>query len=238
MTNEWKIFQLIDSALPTGAFSHSFGLETAFQEGEITSPETLYEWAYHYITGSLAPTEGIATFITYQTVQNRWNEEELSKSIQSDLQRLDKKLTISKMPSESREGGIKLGKRYLKIVNTLYPSAGLSQYADWIKEKRCYGNSSIVHGWISAYLEVSSSTAVFTYLYSNINNLLQSALRLTAVGQTDIQVILQKLHPLLIKEAEKIHNRSYTEDDLYSYAIIQEIQGMRHEMLYSRLFMS
>jgi urease accessory protein len=65
-----------------------------------------------------------------------------------------------------------------------------------------------------------------------------SALRLTVVGQTDIQMILQKLYPLMIEEAEKINEASPREDDLYNYAVIHEIEAMRHESLYSRLFMS
>ena len=61
------------------------------------------------------------------------------------LQRLDQKLTLSKMSSESRNGGIKIGKRYLNIVNTLYPQSGLQQYAHWIDQQLMFGNASIVH---------------------------------------------------------------------------------------------
>ena len=79
---------------------------------------------------------------------------------------------------------------------------------------------------------------MFTHLYVSVNNLLQSAIRLTVIGQTGAQMILQKLYPFLVEEAEKIIHSCPDEDDLFSYSIIQEIEAMRHETLYSRLFMS
>ena len=33
--NQWLTWQIVDSAFPTGAFAHSFGLEAAWQHGEI-----------------------------------------------------------------------------------------------------------------------------------------------------------------------------------------------------------
>jgi urease accessory protein len=238
MDNAFFLFQLVDSAFPTGAFSHSFGLETAFQEKKIDKPIELYNWLKSYVSGSLAPTEGVGVYLTYQAMQKELLHQEWSEDTEKYIQRLDRKLTVSKMSSESRNGGIKIGKRYLTIVQSLYPQSGLQQYVRLIDSKLCYGNAAIVHGWITAYLEVQAELSVFTHLYVSVNNLLQSALRLTVISQTGAQMILQKMYPFLVEEAEKIIQSCPDEDDLFSYSIIQEIQAMRHETLYSRLFMS
>ncbi|WP_028392392.1 urease accessory protein UreF [Bacillus cihuensis] len=238
MENGFFLFQLVDSAFPTGAFSHSFGLETAFQEKKIDKPIELYSWLKSYVSGSLAPTEGVVVYLIYQAIQKEILNQGKSAYTEKYIQRLDRKLTVSKMSSESRNGGIKIGKRYLTIVQTLYPQSGLKQYARWIDSQLCYGNAAIVHGWITAYLEVQAELSVFTHLYVSVNNLLQSSIRLTVIGQTGAQMILQKLYPFLVEEAEKIIQSSPDEDDLFNNSIIQEIEAMRHETLYSRLFMS
>lgn len=238
MKNNLALFQLVDSAFPTGAFSHSFGLETAFKENKLSGPQELHKWLQDYIRGSLVPTEGIAVYVSYQAIEKESTLQELPETVQEDLQRLDRKLTFCKKASESREGTIKIGKRYLKIVHALYPEAGLDQYAKWIDEGLSFGNPAIVHGWISAYLEAPCDQAIFTHLYTNVKNLLQAALRMAAVGQTDVQLILQELHPLMMQEAEQIVLSSPGEENFCNYAVIQETEAMRHENLYSRLFMS
>jgi urease accessory protein len=60
------------------------------------------------------------------------------------------------------------------------------------------------------------------YLYASINNLLQSALRLTADGSRPdrVQMILQRLYPVMMEKAEGIREASPTEDDLYTFAVI------------------
>ncbi len=39
--SEWLTWQVVDSAFPTGLFAHSWGLESAWQHGEVDSPQAL-----------------------------------------------------------------------------------------------------------------------------------------------------------------------------------------------------
>ena len=41
MTANWLTWQLVDSAFPTGLFAHSWGMESAWQLGEIPDADAL-----------------------------------------------------------------------------------------------------------------------------------------------------------------------------------------------------
>ena len=89
MEKTFLLFQLVDSAFPTGAFSHSFGLETSFQENKISEPIELYNWLKTYVSGSLAPTEGVAVYLIYQAKIKEFLHQEKTKDIENYIQRLD-----------------------------------------------------------------------------------------------------------------------------------------------------
>ena len=210
-----------------------------FKKKKSTGPFELYEWVKSYVSGSLAPTEGVAVYLTYQAIQKELKNQELSKHAQKYLQRLDQKLTLSKMSSESREGGIKIGKRYLKIDQYLISAIRASTLCSaGLINNLCYGNSSIVHGWITAYLEVQADFSVFTHLYVSVNNLLQSAITADCCWSNGCTNDFAKTLSLYGRRSRENYSFLSNEDDLFSYSIIQEIEAMRHETLYSRLFMS
>lgn len=232
------LLQLIDSASPTGAFSHSFGMEAAFQEGKIQTSQDLFDWARTFLKGSLTTTEGYAVWISHQLVEKRMTGSISSEEFKKEILELDHRLFLIKLPKESREGSSKIGKKFLKTARQLYPSSDLDHYDKWIRKDVCYGNASIVHGWISCYLEIPVEVAIFTYLYASINNQLQTALRLAITGQSDIQRILKEMYSDLNDETERIIQASPGVIDMYSHALTQEVESIRHETLYSRLFMS
>lgn len=227
------LMQLADSAFPTGAFSHSFGLETAVQEKRIHRPSDLYGWLLDYLSGSLAPMEGTAAYWAYRYVKECDASDRRDKLIP-----LDKRLALSRLSFEARAGGIKIGKRYLRTIRELYPGAELAAYEQWIQAGQCYGNSSIVHGWIGAYLQQPVYDVVLTHLYAGINGLLQNALRVMGLGQTNAQKILLQLLPAIKREARRIEDQPLFPEDMHASSPLREIEEMRHETLYSRLFMS
>ena len=50
-----RLFQFCDSQFPTGAFSHSFGLETYIQRETVYDTETFIKWLHLFINEQLTP---------------------------------------------------------------------------------------------------------------------------------------------------------------------------------------
>ena len=48
-----RLFQFCDSQFPTGAFSHSFGLETYIQREAVHDTETFIKWLHLFINAQL-----------------------------------------------------------------------------------------------------------------------------------------------------------------------------------------
>ena len=231
-----SLLQLIDSAFPTGAFVHSFGLETAIQEGRVRSAGELFAWLASYIRGSLTPFDAVGVYFAHRYALE-------AAAVGADweggpLIDLDRRLTVARLARESREGSIKIAKRCLHMALELHPDCGLDGYAGWIRAGTCFGSVPLIHGWMSAYLGQTARMAMLTHLYAAVNSLLQVALRAMAIGQTEGHKVMRTLLPLLVSETERVLGCPPDPQNMSCDAFVQEIAAMRHETLYSRLFMS
>jgi len=219
--------QLLDSALPIGGFSHSFGLETFVQQNKVTSIQQLEQYITSQIHGSLVRLEGLAVKGVYLAVA------------EDDLWRVclfDKIVHVGRTPRESREGLQKMGKRLIKLGHTLYPEAELQKLEQAISQQGGYGTLPIVHAWVSYKLGVPLDDAVKGYLYTSLTTMVNSALRLMSLGQTEGQLLIRRMLAIIDQQWDIV--RDMPAEQLHTFTPAHDIRAMQHETLYSRLFMS
>ena len=60
-----RLFQFCDSQFPTGAFSHSFGLETYIQHEAVHDDLTFVQWLKLFLNEQLTYSDGLAMKIVY-----------------------------------------------------------------------------------------------------------------------------------------------------------------------------
>lgn len=225
--NILSLFQLCDSNLPTGAFSHSFGLETYIQENLVTDQKTFYKWLQVYVHEQLIYTDGLSCRLVYKALQN----EEIQK-----IWELDRKLTVQNLPRETREGTQMIGDRMLKLATTLFDLSSLKQYREQISQKQAYGHPSIVFTMVAFGLGITKPNAILYYLYSTVSSLVQNAVRAIPLGQTAGQQIIHDVQSELTAAAEKVLELS--EEDFGVVSPGLELSQMKHERVNIRIFMS
>ena len=225
--NMLALFQLCDSNFPTGAFSHSYGLESYIQEDQVHDQATFLKWLHAYVHEQLIYSDGLASRLVYEA---------LEKDDWQKVWKLDRMLMVQNLPRETREGTQRMGERMLNLVESLYDIPILSTYRERITKKQSFGHSAIVFTIVGHYLEVPKSTTTMYYLYSTVSSLVQNAVRAIPLGQTAGQKTIQEFQGAITKATEKI--QGLHEDDFGIVSPGLELSQMNHERVNIRIFMS
>lgn len=223
----FHILQICDSNFPSGAFSHSFGLETYIQEGIITDKNTFVFALKQFLNSQFVYTDGLACKMVYDAINNGQFDK---------IWKIDKELFALASAKETREGNKRIGRQLTKVINQLFDIELLNQYETMIKNKQQHGHNSIVFAILCNELNISLSTTLNVYLFATTNSLIQNGVRGIPLGQTDGQKILQELQPFFENLVDNIMNLS--EEQFGAIAPGLEIAQMMHEQLTVRLFMS
>lgn len=226
-----KLMLLSDTALPTGGFSHSYGLETFIEQGE----SDLQGLLGTYIREELGKVDCPACALAYQMA---------SAGDLSGLLDLDQTVNAMRIPREWREAGSNTGKRLVcvgKNFNSWRLTREKSQiwepYCEMVESGRTPGQYAVVAGAVYQLLNLPLTDGVLAYAVSALKNMVAVAVRLVPLGQTEGLKIQELLLPELITMVEgAVMIRSA--EDLGGFAPGFELAGIRHERLYTRLFIS
>ncbi|MCZ6680795.1 MAG: urease accessory protein UreF [Candidatus Poribacteria bacterium] len=221
------LLQLVDSFFPTGAFAHSFGLETYVQHGLITNGATLEEFLRASLHHSIRNVDAPAVALAYRAAQIHRIEQ---------IAELDARLTALKLPREAREGSIKIGKQFLRNVRRLFTDEMLEAYSAQIQSGVCAGHHSIAYGLATAAASTDLPLALQGYLHSYVAGQVSAAVRLIPLGATEGQQIIQAIRQTLLEICAFALDAQM--EDLGSFTPGLDIRSMQHERLYSRLFIS
>ncbi|WP_077325483.1 urease accessory protein UreF [Virgibacillus siamensis] len=225
--NVLSLFQLCDSNFPTGAFSHSFGLESYIQSDKVCDQTTFSDWLEVYLMEQLVYADGLAARIVYDAL----DDESLDT-----IWKMDRLLTVQNIARETREGTQQMGKHMAKIAESIYGAPMLSLYKDRVRQKKAFGHSAIVFTMAGHHLNVPKQTTILYYLYSTIVNLVQNAVRAIPLGQTAGQKIIYSFRPKLQAAVNKIEQLDEMDFGAISPGI--ELSQMQHERVNVRIFMS
>jgi urease accessory protein len=221
------LLQVANASFPIGSFSHSYGLETLIQAGQITDARRLTDVAHLWLRYSLAPSEGGAVALAFRATQ---------ENDFTTLAALDEVLTALKLTRETREASIKIGAAFLRTVSSTFGWERTIRYRRATIAGYCVGHYATAFGVAAADAEISATEALLAFLQSSLYGFVTVAARIIPLGQLDAQRVLTLSWPRIVDCATVALGLDPA--DLGVPAAFLDIASMRHERLYSRLCMS
>ena len=235
--------QLCDSALPTGAFSHSFGLETYICEGVVDGEASFVSWLRALVSTQLTFSEGLGLRLAFEAVAaDDWEA----------IAHLDALLVAQAVPLQVRRAGVTMGRRMLTIARLALEGTDggrlLSRYAALIDtgdtgnaggtkgSGGCRSHPAIVLAIASYVLTAPPAAVTAAYLHSSVISLTQNAVRAIPLGQDAGQRAIASVRGDVRAAVRRIGGLDET--DLGAAAPGIEISQMRHERQRARMFMS
>ena len=213
------LWQLIDSAFPSGGFAHSWGLESAYQAGEVASDAALRQ----FLRDSLWQTGHAVLPATTTTYREPDRFEEIDALC-------DAFLTNSVANRASRQQGRAL----LSACARIWPSDATAALD--ARAKRRHGHYAAAAGVALRTLDVPLNEAQQWVLFSAARGLIAAAVRLGIVGPFRAQQLQHECGDDLrdvLTACAALEVGSLTQT-----APVMDLLQSAHDRLYSRLFQS
>jgi urease accessory protein len=215
----WLVWQIADSAFPTGGFAHSGGLEAAWQQGEISSLEDLAG----FIRIHLAQTGRAAL----PFVNEIYHESQ-------PFAELDRFCDVFLSNHVVNRGSRAQGQAFLLAATHSFELIALAGFRANVLKANLPGHFATVFGAVLHLLEISHALCLRLFLFVNLRGLLASAVRLGIAGP----MAAQSIQARLALDAEEVAQRNAgmrLADAAHISPLLDILHG-GHDRLYSRLF--
>ncbi|MCL1993340.1 MAG: urease accessory protein UreF [Spirochaetes bacterium] len=223
------LLQVNDASFPIGGYTHSLGLETYIQQGNVTDAASAKIYIQHNLKVSFLYTELLPASIAYDAAV----AEDLNA-----LAELENLLYASKSPKELREASLKLGSRFAKTSLRVAQSAapGGDIITRYMSQAAGRVSHAVAYAVFSAACNIEKENALAAYLYAQSAAMVTVCVKTVPLSQTDGQIILSGLHGLFAELLVEL--KGLSKDDLCRNTPGMDIASMQHERLYSRLYIS
>lgn len=226
LTELW-LLQLADSALPIGAFAHSFGVEMLVSAG-LVQVFDLERFLQAWLEEA-----GVAEGVFCRTAWRLAGERRFPAK---EWLELNDCLSALKPARESRHASAALGSNFLKAVLAVCNLRSLQQAEEESRRASRAVHHSCAFGLVGGALRLAEDRAVRAYLHQCVAGLISASQRLMPLGQTRAQRILWDSKPRLIEAARS--SAEFSLDDACCFLPMLDWGAMEHPELSTRLFIS
>lgn len=219
-----RLLHLVDSAIPTGAFAYSYGLESSSTLGLVRTPAGLRNYLYAYLQ------QASSQELPFLNSSFRLAQAELGEEFRAVAEDYDAQLLV---PGLHKASAVQ-GRNWLKLLASFYPDAPLAAIGQWFADQGIAPHFTLVFalGLQRAGFALPELRAMLLHML--LRDQLSAAIRLGLLGplaghqlQHDFYVVFDHL---LAAQAGKEYGEATRS------AFMLEAAQLLHEGLYSKLF--
>ena len=221
----YRLMTWLSPAYPVGAFSYSHGLEYAVEERLVRDRESLIRWLTTAVEAGTGHIGGALLAEAWRAAaeNNAGGLEEVAT-----LAAAWRNTSEIALESEAQ------GAAFLSVTRAAWPHALL----DGLVPERRGGPIAlaVAVGATCACHGIALVPALIAFLHGIASNLVSAGIRLIPLGQSDGQLAMAALEPVIQRSAR--HCAQISLDEVGSAAPMLDWCSMRHELQYTRLFRS
>ena len=214
---DFLLWQLADSAFPTGGFAHSGGLEAAWHHGELRNLKDLES----FLEASLLQVGH--GYLPFMTATHR------DPATLIELDGVCDRFILNHVANRASRAQ---GRSYLASVRRIF---GLPDFCTAGHEPP-FHHLAPIFGFVTRSLDISFDSACNLFLFQHLRSLIAGAVRLGIVGPLEGQTLQHSMASRIKELLARCRNLSISQITQVS-PLLDLWQGT-HDALYSRLFQS
>ena len=220
----YRLLAWLSPSYPVGAFSYSHGIEFAVEEGMVTDRDTLVDWIATVLTLGTGRADGV--FMREAIIRT-------SDGDKAGVAEIAELAAAFQGTAELANESLSQGNAFLRATRDAWPADLLEDAAGWIDGPCAY---PVAVGIACAAHRIPLKGAILAYLHGFAANLVSAGVRLIPLGQTDGQLALRGLEPVVCNARDAALSTPL--DELGTATPMVEWTSMQHETQYTRLFRS
>lgn len=215
-----RLLHLADSALPTGSFAYSYGLESSLTFGLLTTETEFRAYLYSFLQQAVGfelpfiTSAMQADSITFSTLLLEYDAQLLTPAL--------------------HQASLTQGKNWLKLLATFYPEAGLAALSRELMQQELPTHFVPLFGLTLSKAGFAPADSQTAYLHLALRDQLSAAIRLGFIGPMAGHLLQHDFYGIFESLLDSVDIRPYTEASRCT--LLLDVAQMFHDDLYSRLF--
>lgn len=215
-----RLLHLADSALPTGSFAYSYGLESSLTFGLVRTETEFRAYLYSFLQ------QAVGFELPFITSAAHLAEAELASLFtEYDAQLLTPPL---------HQASLTQGKNWLKLLATFYPEAGLTELGHELARQQLPAHFVPLFGLSLGKAGFAVADIQATYLHLSLRDQLSAAIRLGFIGPMAGHRLQHDFYEIFENLLDAADIRPYTEATRCT--LLLDVAQILHDDIYSQLF--